>query len=71
MAKMTFYIKRLDEGFILNHEGKDKAVTNYDGLEERILALVKDKLENVTRPGCSNALMSFEIDYNLPEAANH
>jgi hypothetical protein len=67
MAKLTFYIKRLDEGFILNHDYKDKAVTNYEALEERILALVKDKLENVTTQGCRNALLNFEIDYNLPE----
>lgn len=69
MNKMNFYIKRLDEGFVLTHESKDKAVTNYDALEERILTLVKDKLENVTRPGCQNAYLSLEINYNLPEQA--
>jgi hypothetical protein len=67
MYKMTFYISSLDEGFILRHEGRDKAVSNYDGLESRILAIVKDKLEDVTKPQCHNALLSFEIEYNLPE----
>jgi hypothetical protein len=62
--KISFFIKSLDDGYILEEENKNKAFENSKNVEEYILAKVKKAIERFKHTGISNMLIQVEVQEN-------
>ena len=60
----TFYIEKLDEGYILTQDGKKSAIGGDNILNQTIENKIKTFLSKETN-NCHNALISIEIDTNI------
>jgi tRNA 2-selenouridine synthase SelU len=62
--KISFFIKSLDEGYILEEENKTKAFENSKNVEEYILARVKNVIERFKHTAINNMLIQVEVQEN-------
>lgn len=65
--KKTFYIERLDHGFIVTENGKRKAVQNHSTVIENTKAALDSLMDKINKYDTSEMVVTIEVDYNPPK----
>ena len=66
--KRTFYIERLDHGFIVTENGKRTAISNHSIVIDNIKGAVDSLMDKINKYDTKEIVVSIEVDYNPPKA---
>ena len=62
-AKIKFTVRKLDNGFVVNENGKETAIENQNNLESHFISRFKNELQKpFNRLSLEECIISLEID---------
>lgn len=62
-TKIKFTVKKLDNGFVVNEDGKETAIENQNNLETHFVARFKNEIQKpFNRLSLEESVITIEID---------
>lgn len=66
--KRTFYIEKLDHGFIVTENGKRTAVSNHSIVTDSAKSAVESLMDKINKFDTKEMVVTIEVDYNPPKS---